>query len=362
MIHCVFHHPILFSLILSALYAYFTQVLLFRRRIFFQRPDVSDFLLTLKSQMILQTNTQINDTYKQTLLAIIAHDNSKYPIQSMLDQYLPIKKDLHAATNNTINDVIFISDSVSEAATKAGYKTLLPDPYIYQSALRTRRRWKYRGIIVSKDVPKTVKMLAAFEYFLYNTSLPWLKYQDGDAYIFFDNYIRMMDDYTAAYPFPAAFTTPIVKGACTVDPMPKEYYIQGGTGLLFSRKAVEKLMENWKEYIYSFNTFEDRAIMELITKMGVSLVNLSSTYFIGDPIVQTFKKNLDSGNFQDLPKCPEHPITQCAREFYYLNKVASIHRIDDYKLRIDKLIQSGAISDHIRFYHNSWCPKLCYMD
>ena len=124
-----------------------------------------------------------------TLVAIIIHDKPDYTVQSMLDKYLPVKENFHQATDNTLNDVIFVGDSVNEAATKAGYKTLLPDPQVVEKALNIKRKWKPTQITPSKDITKAIKMQVAFEYFLHNTSLPWFKYKDGDAYLVFDNYI-----------------------------------------------------------------------------------------------------------------------------------------------------------------------------
>lgn len=165
---------------------------------------------------------------------------------------------------------------------------------------------------------------------------------------------------TVEYPEPAAYTQAIIKGCCTSDRF--EYYGQGGTGYLLSRRAVEIYNENWQQYFTTFRNFEDRAINELISKARVSFKDLSSTFFIGDRIKKQFLNYMKEGNFQSLPICPKnHPYTQCANEFYMLNKVASVHKVDDYSPSIKEMIDKQLIPDNVRFYHNSWNPSLCYM-
>ena len=120
-------------------------------------------------------------------------------------------------------------------------------------------------------------------------------------------------------------------------------------------------MEDLGDFVFRFSNFEDRAIMELIYKMGITLINLSSTYIIGDPVQTRFTHYMTNGNLRDLPKCKTHPSTQCAPEFYDLNKVASVHKIRHCRTRIDYWIRTGAVPDNIRFYHNNYFPSLCYM-
>ena len=279
----------------------------------------------------------------------------------MLTNWLPTKNNLNRISKGTIYDILIIDDSPNEAATNAGYKTLILNPSIIQKGLEKRRYWRYRGTNPMKEIAKVAKLKVGFDYFLQNTNLPWLKYQDGDTYLIFDNYQLMMKDYTDKYPYPKVFNEPIIKGCCTSDRF--EYYFQGGTGLLMSRKAVEKFVEKWDKFFYSFNNFEDRSVTKLIASSGISLADLSSTYFLGDIVKPSFVDFIRNGNFTNLQRCPsQHPPTQCANEYYVLNKVASVHKVDDYDPSIEKLIKSGKLPDNVRFYHNSWNPSLCYME
>lgn len=302
-----------------------------------------------------------SDPYKKALLMIITHKKTSYNASLLLREWLPKKARLNSFSRGFIDDVIFIDDSSNEDVSNAGYKTLWPDEEIIQKGLRANRRWKYRGMIPLKEIAKVAKLKVGFDYFLQQTELPWLKYQDDDTYLIFENFAKMMNDYSNAHPFPQAFNDSIIKGCCTTDKF--ENYFQGGTGLLMSRNAVESFVKYWENFYYSFNTFEDRAVIQLVFKAGVNLEALSSTYFIGDGFKSSFNDFLKNSNFTDLPKCPKnHPFTKCAKEFYYLNKVASVHKLDTYNPSIAAMIRSGAITDNVRFYHNDWSPSLCYMD
>ena len=137
----------------------------------------------------------------------------------MLAEWLPTKNKLNQISHGTIDNIIFIDDSVNEAATNAGYQTFIPNASIIANALKKQRFWRYRGTNPIKEIYKVAKLKVGFDYFLTKTNLPWLKYQDGDTYLIFDNYIRMMNDYTKVYPYPKVFNQSIIKGCCTSDRM-----------------------------------------------------------------------------------------------------------------------------------------------
>lgn len=82
------------------------------------------------------------------------------------------------------------------------------------------------------------------------------------------------------------------------------FYLQGGSGYIFSRRAAEKFLEIEKEWIESLNEPEDNHIMEFFKYVGLKSTDVASTFFSGH-----FLRRSDYQNFEWNPsQNPAYPV------------------------------------------------------
>ncbi|OHS94402.1 hypothetical protein TRFO_39413 [Tritrichomonas foetus] len=310
-----------------------------------------NFTLESPSNYILLTRSQ------EIYILVITGLYNNQRIQYMLGSWIP---ELQKSEISHKSQVVFASED--EIPNSLGINTLVVSKNITAAALSNKTVFKPGS--KEKEIPKTIKFYYGMKDFYENTNFKWFKYQDDDASIYVPNLKIMLDDYNSQFEPRKEI---VVKGACTMDrrftvrPNVEDLYIQGGTGLLFSRKAVEFFLANFKEWYDGLSYYEDRHMFVMIEKMGLTGENVSSTYFIGDEFQTGVKlvHLLNRRKLQSLPLCPEsHPPTKCKPEFYQLNKVASYHKYD-YYYWIDTAFKTGKIPDWVRFYDNHYTPKVC---
>ncbi|OHT02343.1 hypothetical protein TRFO_07193 [Tritrichomonas foetus] len=215
-----------------------------------------------------------------------------------------------------------------------------------------------------KDTEKTIKFYHGMKDFYENTKYRWFKYQDDDGAIYVPNFGVMMKDFNQQF---NPNEEMVVKGACTMHTSvvydgEEDLYIQGGTGLVMSRKSIEFFLKHFDEWFRDLHIYEDRHLMRMFEKMGISGVNISSTYFIGDPFKEP---NMDiiirNKMFEYIQECPKvHPPTQCKPEFYEFRKIASYHKYW-YLDFLDEYLRNNILPKGLRFYDNHCDPQVCLM-
>lgn len=219
-----------------------------------------------------------------------------------------------------------------------------------------------KGTTNFKDIPKTIKFLAGMKDFYQNTTFGWFKYQDDDGAIYVPNFIKMINELNKKH---KSTKEVIIKGCCSIDNKfskdhKLEVYIQGGTGMIISRATMKFFIDNFDPWYYSMDHYEDRHMMKLIKASGVTPIELSSPYFIGDPLRNQRRDVIRTQDFKSLPRCPEkHPYTLCKEEFYQFNKIASFHKYSQYDW-IVPLLDQNLIPDNVKFYNNDFMPTMCY--
>lgn len=286
-------------------------------------------------------------------IQIITHSKNRDRQSYALSKWIPL------LYNTTVrSEVVFTSDTLVE--NNLGVRTIIVPKHLTDS--ESRRIPPIWGTTNFKDVAKTVKFSYGLKDFYYNTTFNWFKYQDDDGAIYVPNFVKMINDFNSKY---NPLTDAVVKGCCQTDQKYSRYkryevYIQGGTGLVISRATVKFFIDNFEGWYNKMDNFEDRYIMKLINASGVSPVDVSSTYFIGDSLKNPSKDVFKTLNFKNLTICPDvHPQTVCKKEFYQFNKIASFHKYKNYDW-IVPLLDQNLIPDNVKFYDHSNEPKLCY--
>jgi hypothetical protein len=141
-----------------------------------------------------------------------------------------------------------------------------------------------------------------FKYVLGETSAQWIFRSDDDILINFEMllpYIREME--TRYNPF----TDVVIHGDCILN---GAFYPQGGAGVLFSRRAIQKLMPLGNFSIWGLSDdCPDQRLGRLMAKLEIPKDQCPSSAFLGQPFRNSDRQRVINNDFTGLRACP--PMT-----------------------------------------------------
>jgi hypothetical protein len=178
------------------------------------------------------------------------------------------------------------------------------------------------------SVQLVMKDAYVMEYCVKNTSADWCFRLMDDLYINepgLDGFV----EYLMALPDPR--TTIMVLGNCMDTPSVK-FYLQGGSGYAFSRRAAELMVERKDQWITSVQEWEDFHLTHFLTGVGLTSQMIDSVYFTGHFIRWAWWGRFRWNNPIDYPDCPAvlRREAQCNHQMFPYHKMVFIHALKDY--------------------------------
>jgi hypothetical protein len=202
------------------------------------------------------------------------------------------------------------------------------------------------------------KLKAAFEHFLRETTAGWFVRIMGDTAINFDMVPAVLSDLRKDYD---PLTDRVIQGACLGKF--ELTYVQGGSGFIFSRRAVFELLEDWawiEELAVHFKN-DDRLISHYIRHVNLSWHNATNRFFVGHSF-WNFTNAFKALSFQFHRPCIERPKSKkgCRSYFTRVKDIAFWHdraRFMKFIGRIDTL--RGMTPEDLYFHVPNNKPMLC---
>lgn len=182
----------------------------------------------------------------------------------------------------------------------------LTPPLNYQQAVSLGDK-RYYG-----DRDLSAKFFFAINYFLKETTFDWLWRGTDDTLINFGKLSAFVEDLHAKYD---PVREPIVLGMCVgrnwneeeMKKMP--FFIQGGSGVVISRRAAEILAPHLIWTMHRTNHADDVIFTWLLNHTGI-LMNPTSAFFLGHSIKPHMFASLRRAA-SSLPECP--PLAEVER-------------------------------------------------
>jgi hypothetical protein len=169
-----------------------------------------------------------------------------------------------------------------------------PDDY----RVAMKLSWRFRRF--RKDLDLASKFFFGLRFYEEISSAHWFYRATDDTLIRFHNLLPFMRSLEKRYD---PVTEAVVIGNC-ID-IKRFSYLQGGSGILFSRFAALKLVNGRDEFLKKLNRPEDVFLVSSFEKFGISLYQATSEYFIGHDILAAHRSLLWNGSLNRLPNCPD---------------------------------------------------------
>jgi hypothetical protein len=169
-------------------------------------------------------------------------------------------------------------------------------PDEFRSIFRLNRRPKR----LRKDLDLSSKFFFGLRFFLENSSALWLYRATDDTIVNFGNLLPFMRYLNRQWdPLQQA----VVIGSC-IDTK-RFSYLQGGSGLMLSRFAAAKLVDQRDSFLANLSKPEDVSLTRLLAALNVSLREATSEFFIGHDIFPAHRRIVWQKAFDRLPPCPD---------------------------------------------------------
>jgi hypothetical protein len=168
-------------------------------------------------------------------------------------------------------------------------------PDEFRSIFRLNRRPKR----LRKDLDLSSKFFFGLRFFLENSSALWLYRATDDTIVNFGNLLPFMRYLNRQWnPLQQA----VVIGSC-IDTK-RFSYLQGGSGLMISRFAAAKLVDQRDSFLAKLSKPEDVSLTKLLAALNVSLKEATSEFFIGHDILTKHRGLIWNRALHLLPQCP----------------------------------------------------------
>lgn len=153
-------------------------------------------------------------------------------------------------------------------------------------------------------------------------------------------------------------TMPVLKGHC-VSYCVQKYYLQGGSGFVFSRKAAEILFQSRSEWGSNVTFFDDYLASVWCSILKIDHKDTASGGFVGHFFPENEKQIIRNYEYHNLPDCPKkYRNHHCGNTMYRLNEISVTH--DAEKGRPYPHYEGFTKApSNIYFYMDTCYPKIC---
>ena len=191
------------------------------------------------------------------------------------------------------------------------------------------------------------KWYRSMEHFLFNTSCDWYLRATHDVFINEESFEKFTSSILAEY----EPREEIIILGNVVD----NRYLQGGSGFLMSRRAVEHIMMNWNSLFDKFSVHkeDDLAFGEWMSERGL-LEGANSLFFVGHSFVPYQVSDVRFGK-TGFYKCPD------GRSLGRVKDLLVIHQQEQRFVSHHRIVMRNCLrSDNdLWWYQDGLSPKVC---
>lgn len=176
-----------------------------------------------------------------------------------------------------------------------------------------------------KDIDLFVKDYFLLSYFYYETNYRWV-YRGVDDTAINVNYIKEYFKLLESKYNP--LKEKVILGNCLINSI--YTFLQGGSGYIFSRKAVEEMLPHFKTVIDECNEPEDVLHNRFLEFLGISLSEASSEHMIGHSFLYSDSSRIYRNDFSGIHKCPvptNVSKNQCRKFHSPVNQLIFLHQL-----------------------------------
>jgi hypothetical protein len=229
-------------------------------------------------------------------------------------------------------------------------------PDEYRAAMRYSPRFRrYR-----RDLDLSSKFFFCLRFFREISSASWFYRATDDTIINFPRLLPFMQSLERKY---NPRTDVAVLGNC-ID-IVRFSYLQGGSGILFSRCAALQLVGMRDEFLRTLNRPEDVFLVKYLQQIGVTLFTSTCEYFIGHDILTAHRWLVWNGGLSSLPGCPDPAgiwRRECRPFVSPLNDIVFWHQ-EGYNRSLGPTIQFSKMvlsqPRNVMWWLNRGRPTLC---
>jgi hypothetical protein len=219
----------------------------------------------------------------------------------------------------------------------------------------------YRGVDIQNDLSRhglNLKLKAAIENFLYETTSTWFFRIVGDTAVNFETVPLVLRDLESDFD---PLTDTVIQGACLGKL--QLTYIQGGSGFIFSRKAAFELLNDWswiEAHVEEFNN-DDRLLSVYLQKVNISFKKATNRFFVGHSFWR-FENAYEAITAEEYKECPILPKSKkgCRSHFTKVKELAFWHDRTTFERFIGRIEEiRELVRDNLYFYVPNNKPVLC---
>ena len=205
-----------------------------------------------------------------------------------------------------------------------------------------------------RDRDISMKRLIAAKYFIENTTLKWFWSTSEDCAIDLSKLESLLEELDFLYDTENDL---VFLGQCIFNDY---YYLHGGSGYIFSRKAAEQFAKIGEVFISNIEIWDDYAFHSLYEVYQLKADQTATSHLNGVGFDIPYIKDEKMENVEYCPRVI--PYSYCyKRNLYPINDLIGYHRsnIEIGESCFNTMIEYGKKYKNLYFYYNLNGLKLC---
>ena len=206
-----------------------------------------------------------------------------------------------------------------------------------------------------RDRDISMKRLIAAKYFIENTTLKWFWSTSEDCAIDLSKLESLLEELDFLYDTENDL---VFQGHCIKTD--QYYYLQGGSGYIFSRKAAEQFVKIGEIFISNIELWDDYAFHSLYEFYQLQGDQIATSHLVGHPFYIPY---IEGETMMNIEYCPKViPYTYCyKRNLYPIQDLIGYHRsdIEVGEPSFKTMIEYGQKYKNLYFYYNGNYLSLC---
>ena len=241
------------------------------------------------------------------LFCVITSDQSSWRAHQLVD---------YIRSQSLLLDVVFFTSSNT---TYGGLNTIVTNPQLFDDVSTFPQTHQH----TRASTEMLTKLIEMFDYFIHKTSHTHMIRMTDDVWInsqLIHQFIRELNP-SILYPLGACFVHKNNFAGGIIQPI-----LQGGSGMIFTRKLAEKMLSNKFSLLTHINSLDDWIISSEVQKYFPDFSYYSSDHMLGTGLSpQQQQKILQRKNWT-VVKCPSSEPATCNKHIIPLRELVFVHQ------------------------------------